>query len=672
MPRVPQYQPHQAGPVETTPARLRPTDNSFGIAGGIAAGLPRLAQALQDHGARQDEELRRDDAYARDLALGLQRDIGSLTRDFAGLSGKAAADAGAEAKARILALESAALDQASNPRMRTMLENLSAGPLAQALDLVAAHSRRGLRQMGGEAARGERDLAIEGALAAHADPAAMAQARRQVIEANARLAEAEEWDEARFGEENARTLSDMHTRMVRAVLDDGGDIDLAGAYFEANRDEMAARDIALTEATLRGPRELAESARVVDEAIAAGAIEAGDTDTAFDLAGTIRHIKARPDLSEAQRQNALAQARKHHSVAQAALSDKHEAGRKAFERWAEQVDFDRALYVQDGEVPESIRAQLSPPALAALDQLRDENRARMEENPIHPTNKKTPKSGTILDANFKSYLTGHGLYSYLNQNTNRLQQSNEEMNRTQALPDPFKIPVAQQDSISENESRTISSILMRISQTDYRNSSIIIPTDQDLILATRHTESENRDYKENGNRNINERSGARFAMQVLPETARNPGYGATPTNQINNPSEMNRVGSELLLAFRNRHNGDLAKMWADFNHGSGNVNRILRNHRDDWFEQLPTETKNYIIENLQRLDEIIYYRIFLDASQREGISHTSAERLWSLGRPSLAKASGPWVIPETFNMDPTLKDEEKRRILQEWRNRKLR
>ncbi|MFC4254974.1 hypothetical protein GRI97_06025 [Altererythrobacter xixiisoli] len=380
MPRVPQYQPHQASPVETTPARLRTTDNSFGIAGGIAAGLPRLAQALQDHGTREEEELRRDDAYARDLALGLQRDIGSLARDFAGLSGKAAADAGAEAKARILALESAALDQASSPRMRTMLEELSAGPLAQALDLVASHSRRGLRQMGGEAARGERDLAIEGALAAQADPAAMARARRQVIEANARLAEAEEWDEARFGEENARTLSDMHTRMVRAVLDDGGDLDLAGAYFEANRDEMAPRDITLTEAALRGPRELADTARVVDEAIAASTIEPGDTDAPFDLTGTIRHIKARTDLSEAQRQNALAQARKRHSLEQAALSEKHEAGRKAFDRWAEQADFDRDLYVQDGEVPASILWQLSPIEQANLEMLRTTNLARLSDD----------------------------------------------------------------------------------------------------------------------------------------------------------------------------------------------------------------------------------------------------------------------------------------------------
>lgn len=116
---------------------------------------------------------------------------------------------------------------------------------------------------------------------------------------------------------------------------------------------------------------------MVDEAIAAGVKDAPDADTAFDLAATIRHIKARPDLNEAQRQNALAQARKRHSVEQAALAEKHEAGRKAFERWAEQTEFDRDLYVQDGEVPDSIRAQLSPPARAALDQLRDDNQARM-------------------------------------------------------------------------------------------------------------------------------------------------------------------------------------------------------------------------------------------------------------------------------------------------------
>lgn len=90
------------------------------------------------------------------------------------------------------------------------------------------------------------------------------------------------------------------------------------------------------------------------------------------------------------------------------------------------------------------------------------------------------------------------------------------------------------------------------------------------------------------------------AMQVMPSTARNPGFGVTPA-QSNAPAEVNRVGREYRAAMQQRYGGDLAKMWAAYNWGPGNLDAALAQHGDNWLSAAPSETRNYIRRNLGKL-----------------------------------------------------------------------
>jgi soluble lytic murein transglycosylase len=85
-------------------------------------------------------------------------------------------------------------------------------------------------------------------------------------------------------------------------------------------------------------------------------------------------------------------------------------------------------------------------------------------------------------------------------------------------------------------------------------------------------------------------------MQVMPDTARQPGFGVRPA-QGNSPDEFNRVGRDYRAAMEQRYGGDLAKMWAAYNWGPGNLDNALRRHGDNWLDHAPRETRDYIRRN---------------------------------------------------------------------------
>lgn len=102
-----------------------------------------------------------------------------------------------------------------------------------------------------------------------------------------------------------------------------------------------------------------------------------------------------------------------------------------------------------------------------------------------------------------------------------------------------------------------------------------------------------------GNPNAVSPKGARGLMQVMPSTATRPGFGIRPTNGT--PADDVRVGREYRRAMQNRYGGDPAKMWGAYNWGPGNMDRALAAHGDDWFNQAPRETRDYIRRNLKAL-----------------------------------------------------------------------
>jgi soluble lytic murein transglycosylase len=89
-------------------------------------------------------------------------------------------------------------------------------------------------------------------------------------------------------------------------------------------------------------------------------------------------------------------------------------------------------------------------------------------------------------------------------------------------------------------------------------------------------------------------------MQVMPATARDPGFGLRPADP-NNPQDMNRLGREYRAKMEQRYGGDPAKMWAAYNAGPGRVDEALKRGGSNWLSLLPRETQDYVRRNLRQL-----------------------------------------------------------------------
>jgi soluble lytic murein transglycosylase len=119
-----------------------------------------------------------------------------------------------------------------------------------------------------------------------------------------------------------------------------------------------------------------------------------------------------------------------------------------------------------------------------------------------------------------------------------------------------------------------------------------------LNAITALSESGNRDYQ-NG-RPVTSTAGARFAMQVMPETARDPGFGLRPANP-NDSQDMNRLGREYRATMERRYGSDPRKMWAAYNWGPGNLDKAIERYGERWLEHAPAETRAYIARNMREL-----------------------------------------------------------------------
>jgi len=119
-----------------------------------------------------------------------------------------------------------------------------------------------------------------------------------------------------------------------------------------------------------------------------------------------------------------------------------------------------------------------------------------------------------------------------------------------------------------------------------------------MVGITAQSESGNRDYLPNGQL-VTSPKGAQGAMQTMPGTQADPGYGVAPVRD-GSVEEKNRVGREYLAAMVQKY-GDPAKAWAAYNAGPGRVDRAIQQNGDNWLSALPSETQAYVAKNTSRL-----------------------------------------------------------------------
>lgn len=91
--------------------------------------------------------------------------------------------------------------------------------------------------------------------------------------------------------------------------------------------------------------------------------------------------------------------------------------------------------------------------------------------------------------------------------------------------------------------------------------------------------------------------GARGLMQVMPSTARDPGFGIRPSNGTQEDNV--RLGKEYRAKMLDRYDGDPAMMWGAYNWGPGNMDRVRND--PNWLARAPRETRNYVNKNLKML-----------------------------------------------------------------------
>jgi hypothetical protein len=84
--------------------------------------------------------------------------------------------------------------------------------------------------------------------------------------------------------------------------------------------------------------------------------------------------------------------------------------------------------------------------------------------------------------------------------------------------------------------------------------------------------------------------------QVMPSTARQPGFGITPWDG-SSPDDLARVGQQYRVAMQQKYGGDLGKMWGAYNWGPGHVDHAIASRGDNWASLAPPETQDYIRRN---------------------------------------------------------------------------
>lgn len=111
---------------------------------------------------------------------------------------------------------------------------------------------------------------------------------------------------------------------------------------------------------------------------------------------------------------------------------------------------------------------------------------------------------------------------------------------------------------------------------------------EELLDLIKHKESRGRDYDTKGNP-LTSPVGAKYAMQVMPATARDPGFGIKPA-QSDSPDEYNRVGRELYSKLLNKYNDPKLAAIA-YNMGPGKTDKWLSSGAD--MATLPQESRQY-------------------------------------------------------------------------------
>lgn len=161
------------------------------------------------------------------------------------------------------------------------------------------------------------------------------------------------------------------------------------------------------------------------------------------------------------------------------------------------------------------------------------------------------------------------------------------------IPDPqdpsYEIPVLRNgDKFKTLDGKDLFTPSDVMPSNNYQNQ-VTYPNQGSLVNAVIQQES-------GGNPNAVSPKGAQGLMQLMPATARDPGFGIQPAKD-GSVEENLRVGKEYLNAMLKRYGGNQQLALAAYNAGPGSVDAALAKAGNDpqrAISLLPQETRNYV------------------------------------------------------------------------------
>lgn len=275
MPRIPTYQPGQIGPVQTTQARFRAPDMS---GSGLGAGLVDLGRAVGNYAEMQDHlNAQNDDTQARKMAAEAHAKFSGIVQQFGTQLGGNARMAQPDTMQQLQSIRDDYIGQASNPRMKQLLEERLAPLFADSQSSIFGHA---VKQ-----AQTERLSSFESTIGMNADSAVQSRddpaKQRAYFQAgaaavNQKLDFLGVVDPAARAMELRKYTSDVHRSTIDQMLADAnGDARLAQAYLDAHQDEMLDRDVLSVRRDLKAPLQRQQAASDFMSAIGEAAGDLG-------------------------------------------------------------------------------------------------------------------------------------------------------------------------------------------------------------------------------------------------------------------------------------------------------------------------------------------------------------------------------------------------------------
>lgn len=137
-----------------------------------------------------------------------------------------------------------------------------------------------------------------------------------------------------------------------------------------------------------------------------------------------------------------------------------------------------------------------------------------------------------------------------------------------------------------------------VAATVTKFTSAFVPAPLDRLAGVmKAMESNGQDFAKDGTP-LTSSAGAKYAMQVMPATANNPGHGIKPAAN-DTPAEYNRVGTQLIDALTQKY-GNTAQVMAAYNWGEGNVDAAIKKKGGAWLSSAPAETQAYVNKGMSK------------------------------------------------------------------------